>query len=239
MQTAQRPEGYTTLARMDEAPNYNAWIGRRIRPYLGRRVLEVGAGIGTISREIESQCELLLALEVEEFYVEKLKALFQGRPNVQPILSGVERADWARLAKERIDSIVLSNVLEHIADDSQAVQNFFQVLQPGGNLVLLVPALPALFGSMDEAVGHHRRYTAETLRTVLEQAGFTIEKLEYMNLVGIPGWFVNSRIFRRRAVPPLQLRLYDFFAPALAEIESRVRVPFGMSLFAVARRGDK
>ncbi|QSQ20227.1 methyltransferase domain-containing protein [Pyxidicoccus parkwayensis] len=228
-------EGYTTLERMDGATHYNQWLGRRFREHLGRRVLEIGSGIGTITRELEAGLELLVALEVDRFYVDRLKNLFRGKPHVRPYLSDVALADWESLKAERLDTIVLSNVLEHIPDDASAVRRFRQILSPGGRVVILVPALPQLFGAIDEAVGHHRRYTPATLRAVLEENGFAVEKLEWMNLAGLPGWFVNSRLLRRRAVPKLQLKLYDTLAPLLAQAESRVKLPVGMSLFAVAR----
>lgn len=228
-------EGYNTLLRMDGAPRYNQWLGRRLREHLGKRVLEVGAGIGTITRQIEAGRELVLALEVDPFYVEKLKNLFKNRPNVLPIFSGVETADWDKLKPYDIDSVLLSNVLEHIEDDAAAVANFKRVLVPGGKLVILVPALPRLFGSIDEAVGHYRRYTPETLRTLLESQGFVVEKVQWLNLLGIPGWFVNGKIAKRRAVPPLQLALYDQVAPLLARLEDNFQIPVGMSLLAVAR----
>jgi SAM-dependent methyltransferase len=229
-------EGYTTLLRMEGAPNYNAWIGRRLREHLGQRVLEVGAGIGTITRQIEAGRERVIALEVDPFYVNRLKNLFRGKPHVRPYLSDVALADWEALRDERLDTVVLSNVLEHLEDDAGAVRRFGQVLQPSGRLVVLVPALPRLYGSIDQAVGHFRRYTPKALRTALEGGGFTVERLSWMNLVGIPGWFVNARLFKRRAVPPLQLRLYDQLAPLLAQAESRLKIPIGLSLFAVARK---
>lgn len=228
-------EGYTTLERMDGANNYNAWLGRRFREHLGKRVLEIGAGIGTITKELEEGRELLIALEVERFYVERLKNKFRGKPHVRPYLSDVALADWESLKAERLDTIVLSNVLEHIPDDAGAVRRFRQILPEGGKVVVLVPALPQLFGAIDEAVGHHRRYTKESLRRVLEDNGFTVETLEWMNLVGIPGWFMNSRVMRRRSVPKLQLKLYDKLAPWFARAESHVKLPIGMSLLAVAR----
>lgn len=228
-------EGFTTLERMNGAVHYNAWLGRKFRPHLGARVLEVGAGLGTITEQLAPGRELCIALEVEPFYVERLRARFKDTPQVRPHLSGVELADWQALARERIDTVVLSNVLEHIEDDAAAVRNFRHVLPQGGKLLILVPALPALFGSLDEAVGHHRRYTPEALRTVLSANGFVVESLEWMNLLGIPGWYVNGKLFRRRAVPALQLKLYDRLAPALGRLESKFRLPIGMSLFAVAR----
>lgn len=228
-------EGYTTLERMDGANNYNAWLGQRFREHLGRRVLEIGAGIGTITEQLEEGLELLIALEVDRFYVDRLKNKFRGRPHVRPYLSDVALADWESLQAERLDTIVLSNVLEHIPDDGAAVRRFRQILPPGGRVVVLVPALPQLFGSIDEAVGHHRRYTQASLREVLEGNGFEVETLEWMNLVGMPGWFMNSRVMRRRSVPKFQLKVYDRIAPWLAKAESHVKLPVGMSLFAVAR----
>jgi SAM-dependent methyltransferase len=228
-------QAMATLERMDGAHHYNAWIGRQFRPYLGRRVLEVGAGLGTITREIESGRELVVALEVEQAYVERLRHRFQDKPHIRPYLSGVELADWQRLKSEQLDTVVLSNVLEHVEDDAQAVRNFREVLDPGGRLVLWVPALPRLFGALDEAVGHYRRYTQASLRAVIESNGFALERSDWMNLVGIPGWFFNSVVLRRRVMPPLQLRAYDAVAPLIAEVESFLRLPIGLSLLAVAR----
>jgi SAM-dependent methyltransferase len=198
-------------------------------------VLEVGAGIGTITKHIAASRDLVVALEVDRFYYDRLCNLFARQPQVVPYLAGVEDADWERLKEYRFDSVLLSNVLEHIADDRQAVLRFKKMLSPGGRLVVLVPAIPALFGSVDEAVGHFRRYNRESLRELLVGCGFALEALEPLNVLGIPGWFVNGRILKRRALPPLQLRLYDLVSPLVAKAEDRVRAPFGMSLLAVGR----
>lgn len=230
-------EGYTTLARMESgAPNYNTWLGQRFNAHAGQRVLEVGAGIGTITALLAEGREKVVALEVDPFYVRRLKNRFRGTPQVEPYLSDVALADFETLAKQRFDAIVLSNVMEHIPDDAGAVRRFGQILAPGGKVLILVPALPFIYGALDEAVGHHRRYTPATLRAVLEENGFHVELLEWMNLVGIPGWFVNGKLLKRRAMPPLQLRIYDQLAPWIARAESKVKLPVGMSLFCVARR---
>ena len=230
-------EGYTTLARMESgAPNYNTWLGQRFKQHAGARVLEIGAGIGTITALLAEGREKVVALEVDPFYVRRLQNRFRGIPQVLPYLSDVALADFEQLAKEQFDSIVLSNVMEHIPDDGGAVRRFAQILGPNGKVLIVVPALPSIFGALDEAVGHHRRYTPASLRAVLDSNGFEVEVLEWMNLVGIPGWFVNGKLLRRRSMPPLQLRLYDQLAPWLARAESKVKLPVGMSLFCVARR---
>ena len=227
-------EGYNTLLRMEEgAPRYNAWLGQKLSRHLGQRVLEVGAGIGTITRQIAPGRELVVALEMDRFYYDRLVNLFAGLPQVKPVLAGVERADWERLAKARFDSVVLSNVLEHIADDREALANFRRVLQPGGRLVCLVPAIPALFGSMDSAVGHYRRYSREALTELFTDGGFRVAALEALNFLGIPGWFINGRLLKRRGVPPLQLRAYDLISPLVARAEARFKPAIGMSLLIV------
>ena len=102
-------------------------------------------------------------------------------------------------------------------------------------LVVFVPALQQLFGTMDVAVGHYRRYTPDTLRPVLEQNGFRIRQVDWMNLLSIPGWFLNGRVFKRSAVPALQLKVYDAIMPLVARLESlAMRLPIGMNLFTVA-----
>jgi SAM-dependent methyltransferase len=230
------PEGYATLEVIERAaPNYNAWLGKRLRAHLGKRVLEVGAGIGTITREILPGCELVIALEAEQLYAARLDEAFQGNPRVRTLHSRVEETDWAGLSNERLDSVLLSNVLEHIEDDASALRNFRTALPRGGTIVILVPALPVLFGTLDEAVGHYRRYMPTSLRQVIEENGFCLEHLEWMNLLGIPGWLLNGRVLRRRIIPVGQLRVYDRVAPLLARLESMVRLPLGMSLLAVAR----
>jgi len=230
-------EGYSTLTNLEtKAQNYNAWLAERFKAFAGQRILEIGAGIGTITAHLATGRQKVIALEVDPFYVRRLQNRFRGQPQVEPHLSDVALADWQQLRAQNLDTIVLSNVLEHIADDAQAVQLFARVLQPSGRLLVFVPALPVLFGSIDEAVGHHRRYTPKTLRAVLEANGFEVERLEWMNLIGIPAWFLNGRLLKRRVLPPLQLRLYDRVAPLLASLEAKVRLPVGLSLFCVAKK---
>src|SRR5262249_6484685 len=148
-------EGYNTLERLESAPHYNAWLGSKLRPHLGRRVLEVGAGIGTLTKEIAAGRERVIALEADPYYAQRLSNLFRASQVVHPLHAPGEQTAGDALRRENRDTVLLSTVLEHIADDAQAVRHFRSVLSVGGSLVVLVPALPRLFGSLDEAVGHH------------------------------------------------------------------------------------
>src|SRR6266700_267361 len=133
--------GAATLERMAAAPRYNRWMFDRLRPWMGRRVLEIGAGNGNMSVFFADR-ERVVLTDTEPYYLGRLRERFAGRPHVTvaelrlPALS-------PGLAAERLDSVVCLNVLEHIEDDGAALSAMHQLLEPGGRLVLLVPGLRA------------------------------------------------------------------------------------------------
>jgi len=222
--------GAATLERMAAAPRYNRWMFDRLRPWMGRRVLEIGAGIGNMSVFFADR-ERVVLTDTEPYYLGRLRERFAGRPHVTvaelrlPALS-------PGLAAERLDSVVCLNVLEHIEDDGAALSAMRQLLQPGGRLVLLVPALRALHGTLDEALGHFRRYVPAELSTKLRAAGFRVRHLEYFNLAGIPGWWLAGRVLRRRLIPSGALRWYDALVP-LFRLERLLPWRVGQSLIAI------
>ena len=110
------------------------------------------------------------------------------------------------------------------------------MLAPAGRLVLLVPALPALYGTMDRALGHHRRYTRAGLASLLERAGFTVAHIEYFNLAGVPGWWFAGRVLKREMIPAGSLKLYDALVP-LFRLERLLPWRVGQSLIAIGQAG--
>jgi SAM-dependent methyltransferase len=135
---------------------------------------------------------------------------------------------------EPFDTAICLNVLEHIHDHVEALRAVRAHLEPGGHLLVVVPAHPALFGETDRAVDHVRRYARSTLRGALQDAGFGLVELRHVNPVGAAGWFVSSRLLRRREIPAGPLSLYDRLVPVLRVLD-RVPLPVGLSLWAVAR----
>jgi glycosyltransferase involved in cell wall biosynthesis len=226
-------EGYHTLRRMHTLRRYSSFLWQLMRPYVGRRVLELGSGTGAITRHLATR-EHVTATDVDGQYVELLRRSFHDAPNVH-----VRAVDVESLARDGIppgsfDTVVCANVLEHIADDAGALRAMRGALEPGGRIVLVVPALRPLYGSIDRAIGHFRRYTRADLLAKLDAAGLDVETVRYFNAVGVPGWFVNTRLLGRRSVPGVQARINDWLVPLL-RLEQRVGLPFGMSLLAVGR----
>ena len=109
----------------------------------------------------------------------------------------------------------------------------------GGDLTRLVkvPAHQALFGPMDSAIGHHRRYSRASLDALLTEAGFEAPETRYFNAASIVGWWLNGKVLRRTMPGGSQIRLFDRLVPVLRAAEEVIRPPFGLSLIAAARRG--
>jgi len=230
--------GAETLAIMQAAPRYNRWQFRRIAPYLGRRVCEVGAGIGNMSGLIaESGPEQLVLTDVDPAYRKVLHSRFAGSPNVAiEHLVLPDPSVGSRYERYQLDTVVALNVVEHISDDVEALRSMAGMLQPGGRAIVLVPAFQQLFGALDRELGHARRYTRQSLTRRMNQAGFRLERAFYFNLVGTLGWWVNARVRNVPRIPINQLRLFDAMVPIL-QLENFLPLPFGQSVIAVGTVG--
>jgi SAM-dependent methyltransferase len=219
---------------MAGARAYNAWLLDRARPYLGRRVLDVGAGLGTVTEMLAQGRELVVALEPDPEFVQLLRERFAAVDNVRVVDADVTALGGDSLPGD-FDSAVCLNVLEHLPDDVGVLRTLRQQVRPGGRLLLLVPAHPFLFGSLDRALGHERRYSERSLRALLEQAGLAVETLRHVNAVGAIGWLVSARVLKREQIPAASLRVYDLLVPLLRGLD-RIELPIGLSLWAVTRR---
>jgi len=228
--------GTMTLRRMERLAPYNAWLHDRFDAALGQRVLEVGSGVGNQTRFFVER-ERVVASDVEVHYVRELTARFGGRSNVRvaSYRFPLSDADRAELVAERLDSIVCLNVLEHIEDDASTLRDFASVLPRGGRLVLLVPSLKALYGTLDVHLHHFRRYERDELARLVREAGFEVERIRFLNRPGVLGWWLNSKVLKRKVLPKGQLRAFRLILPLL-KLEEKADPSFGMSLLVLARK---
>jgi len=216
---------------MAEAKNYFAWQASLIKPHLGQRVVEVGCGAGNFTNFLLDR-ELVIALDPDPGALAAHRERFGARPNLRLIRAAA--ADVRGLDPFSPDSCVCLNVLEHVADDFEAIRAMASILPRGGKIVLWVPALPALYGPIDRNLGHHRRYRKADLHALARDASLTIAKLHHVNLAGSLGWWMNARILRLQEQSPAQIRFFDrYVVPPMAVLERIVAPPFGQSLFAV------
>jgi SAM-dependent methyltransferase len=219
--------------RLSSVDHYNCWIFDRLAPYAGRRILDVGCAIGNITSHFLDR-ELVVGIDVVREFVEAVRERFANRTNFRAELADIAGSGVLALRSESFDTVVCTNVLEHVRDDRRGLEHMHTLLVPGGRLLLFVPAFPALWGTLDEADHHYRRYGRSELRTKLVDAGFRVERLAFTNPLGIVGWVLNGKVLKRQVVSAGQLRLYDRLVPALSRLERVVRPPLGLSLVAVA-----
>jgi len=225
------------LDAVAEADNYYRWIIDAFSGHIGPRTVEAGAGIGTVSELIlrSGRVEDLLLVEPASNNVPALTKRFGGDPRVRVHHGYLE--DLA--ATLQADTIIAVNVLEHVEKDQEFLRSANSGLVPGGKLLILVPAVPAIFGSLDRAFDHYRRYTRSVLKSAVLGAGFEIEELHYLNGLGVAAWFVAGRVLNRTTLGRSQVRFYDrWVIPWLSRVEKVIRPPIGQSLFLIARRPD-
>jgi len=227
--------GFYILTAVAKADQYNRWIVDQVRPFLGRRVLEAGAGIGNLS-QLFDDCERLVLADREEVYLDRLEQRFahDERVRVMPVDLTAE-ADVEACAAERIDTIFCSNVLEHLEPDEQVLRSFAAALQPGGHCILVVPAGERLYTGIDAALGHFRRYEPAALERKLSNAGLDVVFTHRFSRLGTLGWAVSGHVLRRRTLSPRQMIWFDRLLPVARLLELVLPVP-GMSLIMVGRK---
>jgi SAM-dependent methyltransferase len=233
----QQPYAADDLETMSEARRYQAHVFELLRPHIGSQVLEVGCGIGTTSLRLAEIAERLVCIEPNLNCVSRARAALDGNPKISLRICHLEECDRDELIRQRFDTIVCVNVLEHIEDDIRALRLFRElVATTGGQVLIFVPAVQAAYGPLDAALGHHRRYSKRSLRQAFESAGLDLVALRYTNPIGLLGWMYNAHVSKTTEHTTGQVRLYEkLIAPWALPLDRLVPPPIGLSLFAVGR----
>jgi len=223
----------TELDALAAAPNYYRFIARQFAPHTGTRAVEVGAGIGTFAEHLlrETGVRELVAVEPAVNNYPILRERLGGRPGVRTVQGYLEDCHDVG----GMDSLVAVNVLEHTPDDVSFLRAARAVLRPEGKALIFVPAVQAIYGSLDEEFEHYRRYSKRTLRRALAAGGFRDVRLRYVNSLGIAAWFLAGRVFKWRTIDASRAAFYDrWVVPWLMPVEQIVHPPVGQSILAIA-----
>lgn len=216
-------EGWETLDAITEAGKFNEWMYETVRPYCTGKILEIGSGIGNISRFfVDAGADITLS-DLRPVYCDVLKRKF---PEVQEIIPldlthPSFDSEYAHITR-KYDSAFALNVVEHIKDDALAIRNCHKLLKEGGKLVILVPAYAKLYNRFDRELEHFRRYTKKMLNQTLLNQKFQIAHSQYFNFMGIPGWYISGKLQKNKTIPKSQMSLYNTFVP-IFEDRSPVR----------------
>jgi glycosyltransferase involved in cell wall biosynthesis len=230
--------GPEILEVLSNAPRFNKWMADTIRPYVGKRVLEIGAGIGNLTRQLVSRRELYVVGDIDEEHLARLKTRFHHRSNLQVCWCDLTKPEDFAPLTNTMDSVVCLNVLEHVEDDLQGLRNIHSALRPGGRAIILVPHGQEIFGTLDVALGHYRRYKHAELQERMESTGFLVDRILEFNRISRPGWYVTGRIFRQTTLSPLSLKIFDRLVWLWRRIDSHLPWP-PTSIIAIGVKQDQ
>jgi glycosyltransferase involved in cell wall biosynthesis len=225
--------GGEILLRLNRAPRFSRWMADVIGPYVGSRVLEIGAGIGNLTVHLVPRA-VYWATDLNPEYLGALERLRANRPYLR--ITHLDVTDARSFPTEQsFDTVIFLNVLEHLADGASALRNVHDALERGGTAVVLVPSGPKLFGTLDEVLGHCRRYTENQLVEAGQAAGFKVERVLKFNRTGVIAWWLNGKILRRTTFGLAQVRLLNLLTPLFRVLDPWLPLP-PLSLIAILRK---
>ncbi len=229
--------GSQELHSLSKAVRFHRWMASMLRPAIGGDVLEVGAGIGTMTRALRETFPQsnIMAIEPDPALFDLLNERTQGL--------GVETATLSTHELEhqrQFDSVLYVNVLEHIEDHVGELRRAHALLRPGGSVGIIVPAIPRLYGSLDAKSGHYRRYQKAALRNVVEQAGLVVTDLHFFDAVGVAPYWASIKVGSMPELTDRTTYLFDNVLVPLSKVAHRAwkQIPFGKNLLIIARKAD-
>jgi SAM-dependent methyltransferase len=218
------------LEQLGDARYFNSWVADLILPSIGGDVLEIGCGTGNFTGLIARHARSVVAVDLNPEFIATAQQRCKDDRRISFRCCDATAEGW----ESEFDTIVLLDVLEHVEDDVGFLRSLRKALRPEGTLVLKVPSGDWLYGTMDRAIGHYRRYSKKTLRAALGSVGLHDSGSFYFNRLGIFGWWLNGRVLKRVTPPAAQVKTIEMLVPILRQAERLVPLPFGLSLIQLA-----
>jgi SAM-dependent methyltransferase len=225
------------LEIMSKALNYNNWIWQKIVPFIGNNIIEIGAGTGTFTTHLSNRNQVF-ATDNAVNCIEILRNRFRSKGNIIIEYFDITKPPDMQIWRHRtLDTAICLNVLEHIENDSLALQNINSLLVQGSKLILMVPAFQFAYGTIDILDNHFRRYSKKLLVDRLLNSGFTPINISYFNSLGLLAWYFTNKLVRDSSTSASKVKIYDrYFVPVLRILENIIPPPFGQSLIAIGKR---
>ena len=232
-------EGSQNLKTADEAKNFVNWMYSILKPYIRGTILEVGSGIGTYSEKIvkDFKDNRIFLSDIDRKYVAQLRDRFASNKNIYCVkLNLNEPADFKNI-DGAVDTVIASNVLEHVENDVSALNNIYEILNKNGKFVILVPAHKVLYNCIDKAIGHYRRYTKKEIYQKVAQTQFTIKSIFYFNFLAIFGWYLQGNVLKKTVVDSGKIKLFDALVPFMRFLEKYIMMrKIGIPLIVILEK---
>jgi ubiquinone/menaquinone biosynthesis C-methylase UbiE len=227
--------------KMSLLPNYYFWPLSFIKIKKSDNIWDSSAGIGIMAEKLILDCNKLLITEFTEENLNILKDKFCNNPEITIQHCDLSNFDPSEYSKYNFSLILNLDVLEHIENDQLVLDSFYKVLPLGGKLLIKVPAHRFLFCEIDKQSLHYRRYSKNELIIKLQNAGFKVVKIRYINIMGAMTYLIKGRVLKKKTnfsntFSKKKLKRFNKLIPVLIFIEKLFPVLWGLSIVAVAEK---
>lgn len=231
-------EGLETLEAISQAYRFNNWMYKTIAPYCSGKILEIGSGIGNISKQFINNNQRLTVSDIRDNYCNYLRHNYSENVDDIKNINIVDKDFDTKHADifGKFDSIFALNIVEHVKDDVLAIKNCKKLLKDGGNLIILVPAYQSLYNNFDKELEHYRRYTLKSLSNLFTINTINIIHKQYFNFFAIFGWWFSGAILRKKTIPEGQMKIYDMLVPVFRLIDKIILNKAGISAIVVGKK---
>lgn len=231
--------GHISLEVMSKADKFNKWMAETIAPYVSGATLEIGSGLGNISRYFINDNYQITLSDIDPYYLDILKNQFQNTSNVKDIIPiDLQLPHFTECYKElenKFDTVFYLNVLEHLEFEDLAIQNSQFLLKPGGSLIVLVPAYSFLFSEMDKELDHYRRYSKKRINDVFQRNNMVVMKSFYFNFLGISAW-IYGKMKKLKTVPKSEMSTFNALIPLAKFLDKVLLHSMGLSVISIAKK---
>ncbi len=231
-------EGLETLKAIKDADAFNSWMYSQIAPFVESPVLEIGSGIGNISKCCLADGHSLTMTDIRSEYIDFLKDAFSERTEDILQLDLVDENFDQNYSSYigRFKTVFALNVIEHIEDDNRAIQNATKLLCDGGKLIILVPAHAILYNKLDSNLFHFKRYGFRDLSKLMETSPLKLETIKGFNGLGIAAWVYGGLFSRKGVIAGGDMKFYNRLVPIAKWVDKITFFKLGLSLIAVSRK---
>lgn len=216
------------------AHNWKGYWSKMIDPFMGKNILEVGAGIGTNTKfflQGDHQINKWTCLEPDSKLAEQIESNIEKAHRSK--VSTFTKTLGEFRSEQKFDTILYIDVLEHIQEDHAEIELAKEFLTTGGHLIILVPAHNFLYSEFDKSIGHFRRYDKKMMRSIITD-GLKEEQLMYLDAVGMASSLVNKVILKQPYPTLKQIKFWDKVIVGTSKwIDPLFRYHIGKSLLGV------
>lgn len=229
------------LSHWDYISKYSDWMFRCYEPYIGKKVFDVGAGLGRLVKYYVKNCEKIVATDIFQDQVDFMNRKFKDYPQFRADKCDILADDLTEYTGQ-FDTVLCINVLEHLSDDRLALEKMSSLLLAGGRVIIMVPAWQRLYCDMDRNVAHYRRYDRGVLKGIANELGLSVEVDFYFNMMGILPYWWKGRCRKgdgesfSTGLNKHNSRIYNLAAAILEPLEKLYHPPVGLSEIAVLKK---